>query len=299
MSDRLTRALLLEWRRARRKNAAGITYCGKTAFRWGERTYVMGIVNVSPDSFSGDGIESVDEAVAQAHRFAADGVDIIDIGGESTRPGTAPKSTEESIKEELRRVIPVLERLAGKINIPLSIDTYKYEVACQALDSGAQMINDIWGLKRDPSLAKLAAERNVPMVLMANHREEPQRHIMPAILANLKWSVDTALDAGVPWDNIIIDPGIGFGKTVTQNLEIIRRLDELKVLGMPVLLATSRKSFIGLTLDLPPDQRLEGTAASIAIGIARGADMVRVHDVPEMLRVCQISDAIIRGPVSQ
>ncbi len=299
MSDRLTRALLLEWRRARRKNATGITYCGKTAFRWGERTYVMGIVNVSPDSFSGDGIGNVDEAVAQAHRFAAEGVDIIDIGGESTRPGTAPKSTEESIKEELRRVIPVLERLAGKINIPLSIDTYKYEVACQALDSGAQMINDIWGLKHDPSLAKLAAERNVPMVLMANHREEPQRHIMPAILANLKWSVDTALDAGVPWDNIIIDPGIGFGKTVTQNLEIIRRLDELKVLGMPVLLATSRKSFIGLTLDLPPDQRLEGTAASIAIGIARGADMVRVHDVPEMLRVCQISDAIIRGPVSQ
>ena len=255
----------------------------------------MGIINASPDSFSGDGIASVDEAVAQAHRFVAEGVDVIDIGGESTRPGTTPQSTEESIKQELRRVIPVLERLAGKIEVPLSIDTYRYEVARQALDAGAKMINDIWGLKRDPTLAKLAAERSVPIILMANQREEPQRYIMPAVLSDLKWSVDTALDAGVPWDNIIIDPGIGFGKTVAQNLEIIRRLDEMKVLGRPVLLATSRKSVIGLTLDLPPDQRLEGTAATIAIGIARGADMVRVHDVKEMMRVCRMSDAIVRG----
>ncbi len=288
----------MRWRESRGSNALGITYCGKTVLRWGERTYVMGIVNVSPDSFSGDGIANVNEAVAQAHRFAAEGIDIIDIGGESTRPGTVPKSTEESIKEESRRVMPVLRRLAGKIKVPLSIDTYKYEVACQALDTGVKMINDIWGLKRDPRLAKLAAERNVPIVLMANHREKTQRHIMPAILAYLKWSIDKALDAGVPWENIIIDPGIGFGKTVAQNLEIIRRLGELKVLGRPILLATSRKSFIGLTLDLSPDQRLEGTAASIAIGIAKGADMVRVHDVPEMLRVCRISDAIVRDRVS-
>jgi dihydropteroate synthase len=163
------------------------------------------------------------------------------------------------------------------------------------MDAGAQMINDIWGLKRDPGLARLAAERNVPIVLMANQRDEPLRYIMPAVISNLKWSMDTALNAGVPWDNIIIDPGIGFGKTVEQNLEIIRRLDELKVLGRPILLATSRKSVIGLTLNLPSGQRQEGTAATIAIGIAKGADMVRVHDVPEMLRVCRMSDAIIRG----
>jgi len=299
MANRMTKASLLEWRRVRGGDAIGVTCCGKTAFRWGERTYVMGIVNVSPDSFSGDGIDSAEEAVAQAHRFADDGVDIVDIGGESTRPGTAPRSTEESIKQELSRVMPVLKKLAGKIKVPLSIDTYKYEVARQALDTGAQMINDIWGLRQDTRLARLVAERNVPILLMANHREEPHRHIMPAILADLKWSIDTALDAGVPWNNIIIDPGIGFGKTVAQNLEIMRRLGELKVLGRPVLLATSRKSIIGFTLELPPDQRLEGTAATIAIGIANGADMVRVHDVPEMLRVCRMSDAIIRGHMKQ
>lgn len=300
MANRLTGDSLVKWRETRGSaNTAGVTYCGKKALHWGEKTYVMGIVNVSPESFSGDGIVSVDEAVAQAHRFAAEGVDIIDIGGESTRPGTAPKSTKESIKQELRRVMPVLKRLDGKIEVPISIDTYKYEVACQALDTGVQMINDQWGLKHDPRLAKLAAERKVPLVLMANQREEPQRYIMPAVLANLKWSMDTALDAGVPWDNIIVDPGIGFGKTLEQNLEIIRRFDELKVLGRPILLATSRKSVIGLTLNLPLDQRLEGTAATIAIGIARGADMVRVHDVRAMMRVCRMSDAIIRGRVSK
>jgi dihydropteroate synthase len=295
MTNRLTKASLLKWHKTRGSSAKGITRCGKTAFHWGEKTYVMGIVNVSPDSFSGDGIDNVDEAVARAHRLAAEGVDIVDIGGESTRPGTTPKSTSESIKQELRRVIPVLEKLAGKIDVPLSIDTYRYEVAQQALDAGAQMINDIWGLKRDPRLAKLVAERNVPIILMANQREELQRYIMPAVISNLKWSMDTALDAGVPWDNIIIDPGIGFGKTVEQNLEIIRRLDKLKVLGRPILLATSRKSVIGLTLNLPPEQCQAGTAATIAIGIANGADMVRVHEVREMMRVCRMSDAVIRG----
>jgi dihydropteroate synthase len=161
------------------------------------------------------------------------------------------------------------------------------------------MINDIWGLKRDPRLARLATERNAPIILMANQREELQRYIMPAVISNLKWSIDTALDAGVPWDSIIIDPGIGFGKTAEQNIEIIRRLDELKVLGRPILLATSRKSVIGRTLNLPPDQCQEGTAATIAIGIAKGADMVRVHDVREMMRVCRMSDAIVRGRASK
>jgi dihydropteroate synthase len=251
----------------------------------------MGIINVSPDSFSGDGLSSVDAAVAQAQRFVAEGVDILDVGGESTRPNSAPMTVDE----ELRRVIPVLERLAGKVKVPLSVDTYKFEVARRALEAGAEMINDIWGLKREPRLAELAADRGVPVILMSNQRDRPVRNIVPAVLSNLKRAVDLALDAGVPWENIIIDPGIGFGKTLEQNLELVRRLDELKVLGRPVLLGTSRKSMIGLVLNLPAEERLEGTAASIAIGIARGADMVRVHDVKEMMRVCRMSDAIVRG----
>ncbi len=256
----------------------------------------MGIINMSPESFAGDGLNNINDAVLQAQRFVNEGVDIIDIGGESTRPGTRPKSARESTDQELRRVIPLIDRLlAGKITVPLSIDTYKYDIARRALDAGAQMINDIWGLEHDRRLAELAAERGVPVILMANQRERPCRYIMPVVLSNLKRSTDMALDAGVAWENIIVDPGIGFGKTVEQNLEIIRRFNELKILGRPILLATSRKSMIGLTLDLPPDQRLEGTAASIAIGIAKGADMVRVHDVREMQRVCRMSDAIIRG----
>jgi dihydropteroate synthase len=252
---------------------------------------VMGIINVSPDSFSGDGLSSVDAAVAQAQRFVAEGVDILDVGGESTRPNSAPMTVDE----ELRRVIPVLERLAGKVKVPLSVDTYKFEVARRALEAGAEMINDIWGLKREPRLAELAADRGVPVILMSNQRDRPVRNIVPAVLSNLKRAVDLALDAGVPWENIIIDPGIGFGKTLEQNLELVRRLDELKVLGRPVLLGTSRKSMIGLVLDLSAEERLEGTAASIAIGIAKGVDMVRVHDVKEMIRVSRMSDAIIRA----
>lgn len=294
MSTRLNNAELLKWRQLRSKGARGTTKCGTATFIWGERTYVMGILNVSPDSFSGDGIAGIDKAVEQARRFDAEGVDIIDIGGESTRPGTTPRSTREIIDTQLARVIPVLKKLLPGITAPVSIDTYHYEVARKALDSGAVMINDIWGLEKEPRLANLAAERNVPIILMANHRDKPQRHIMPSITKILKKATDTALNAGVPWDNIIIDPGIGFGKTVAQNLEIIRRLSELKKLGRPILLATSRKSAIGLTLNLPPDQRLEGTAATIAIGINNGADIVRVHDVPGMIRICRMSDAIVR-----
>ena len=251
----------------------------------------MGIINVSPDSFSGDGLNNVDAAVAQAQRFVAEGVDMLDVGGESTRPNSSPISVDE----ELRRVIPVLERLAGKTNVPLSVDTYKFEVARRAVDAGAEMLNDIWGLKQEPRLAALAAEKAVPIILMSNQRDKPQPNIVPAVIADLKRAIDLALDAGVPWENIIVDPGVGFGKTLEQNLELVRRLDELKVLGRPVLLGTSRKSMIGLVLELPPEQRLEGTEASIAIGIARGADIIRVHDVKEMIRVCRMSDAIIRG----
>jgi len=251
----------------------------------------MGVINVSPDSFSGDGLTGVEAALAQARGFVAEGVDMLDVGGESTRPGSAPISVDE----ELRRVIPVLERLTGEVALPVSVDTYKLEVARHALDAGAQMINDIWGLKQEPRLAELAAQRGVPIILMSNQRDKPRRNIVPAVLSDLKKSIDLALDAGVAWDNIIVDPGVGFGKTLEQNLDLVRRLDELKVLGRPILLGTSRKSMIGLVLDLPPEQRLEGTAASIAIGIAKGADIVRVHDVQEMIRVCRMSDAIVRG----
>jgi dihydropteroate synthase len=291
MAGRLNKASLLKWRQARGSSSPGVTRCGKTTFYWEERTYVMGIVNVSPDSFSGDGLDSVDAAVAQAQRFVTEGVDMLDVGGESTRPDSSPISVDE----ELRRVIPVLERLTGNVKVPLSVDTYKLDVARKALDAGAEMINDVWGLKQEPRLAELAAERGTPIILMSNQRDKPQRNIVPAVIEDLKRSIDLALDSGVPWDNIIVDPGIGFGKTLEQNLEMVRRLDELRVLGRPVLLGTSRKSMIGLILDLPAEQRLEGTAASTAIGIARGADIIRVHDVKEMIRVCRMSDAIIRG----
>ena len=291
MTDRMSKASLAKWRKARGGTSPGVTHCGETTFCWGERTYVMGIINVSPDSFSGDGLASVDAAVAQAHRFADEGVDMLDVGGESTRPNSAPITVDE----ELRRVIPVLERLAGKVKVPLSVDTYKFEVARRAVYSGAEMLNDIWGLKQEPRLAELATEQGLPIILMSNQRDKPVKNIVPAVLSDLKRAVDLALNAGVPWENIIVDPGVGFGKTLEQNLELVRRIDGLKVLGRPVLLGTSRKSMIGLVLNLPAEERLEGTAASIAIGIARGADMVRVHDVKEMMRVCRMSDAIVRG----
>jgi dihydropteroate synthase len=282
----------------------GSTPCGRNVFHWGQRTYVMGVINVSPDSFSGDGLADGEEAVARAKRLASEGADIIDIGGESTRPGSTPLSPDE----ELRRVIPVVEKLAQEISLPLSVDTYKLEVARQALNAGANMINDIWGLQKEPGLAELAAQKGVPIVLMSNQRDSPYADIMPAVIADLKRAIQQALGAGMPWENIIIDPGIGFGKTQEQNLEILQRLEELKMLGRPILLGSSRKSFIGWVLDLTPeqrsnkvtfippgDQRLEGTAATIAIGIAKGVDIVRVHDVKEMARVCKMSDAIVRG----
>jgi len=272
----------------------GITCCGNMEFRWGKRTYVMGIVNVDPDSFSGDGLRDAESAIAQGKRFAAEGADIIDVGGESTRPGFEPVSADE----EMRRVMPVIERLAGELSVPVSIDTYKSEVARRAVAAGARMINDVWELKRDPKLARVAAEAGVPLVISQNQRESRFHDFLSELIASLKKSMQIALDAGVAWDNIIIDPGVGFGKTVEQNMEIVRRLAELKALGRPILLGTSRKSFIGHVLDLPVDQRLEGTAATVAIGIANGADMVRVHDVAQMVRVVKMSDAIVRGKQS-
>lgn len=283
-------------------NKLGTTRCGNTEFRWGERTYVMGIINLSPDSFSGDGITDLKAVVDQAHRFVSEGADILDIGGESTRPGSSPIPVDE----EIRRVVPVIERLASEIDIPLSIDTYKTEVARQALMAGAAMINDQWGLKKDRGLAELSAEWGTPLILMSNQRDKGgydagiQRDtayyddLMTEVTSSLENSVGLALKLGVPPENIIVDPGIGFGKTWRQELEIIRRLDELQRLNRPILIGPSRKSFIGMVLDLPTNERLEGTAAAIAIGIAKGADIVRVHDLRQMLRVCQVSDAIVR-----
>jgi dihydropteroate synthase len=282
----------------------GYTRCGGSILYWGKRTYIMGVINVSPDSFSGDGLGDVEEAVIKARRLAAEGADILDIGGESTRPD-APQI---SVDEELRRVIPVVEKLARDISVPLSVDTYKLEVAREALDAGAAMINDIWGLKKEPRLAELAAQKGVPIALMSNQRGAPCQDIISTVISDLDRAIQQALSAGVPWENIIVDPGIGFGKKQEQNLEILRRLDELKALGRPILLGSSRKSVIGWVLDLTPeqksrekvfvapgDERLEGTAATIAIGIVKGADIVRVHNVREIARVCKMSDAIVRG----
>ena len=282
----------------------GSTSCGSSNFRWGQRTYIMGVVNVSPDSFSGDGIADAEQAIAKGKQLASEGADIIDIGGESTRPGSTPVSTEE----ELRRVVPVVAKLAKEVSVPVSVDTYKLEVARQTLDAGANMINDIWGLRKEPALADLAAQRSVPVILMSNQRDSHCQDIIPAVISDLKRAIKQALTAGVSWENIIIDPGVGFGKTQEQNLEILQRLEELKVLCRPILLGSSRKSFIGWVLDLTPeqrskevtfvppsDERLEGTAATIAIGIAKGVDIVRVHDVREMALVCRMSDALVRG----
>ena len=282
----------------------GSTRCGRSVFHWGERTYIMGVINVSPDSFSGDGLQDVEGTVSRARRLVDEGADIIDVGGESTRPD----SPTIPIDEELRRVIPVLEKLAQNLSVPLSVDTYKLEVANQALNAGANMINDIWGLKKEPGLAELAAKTGVPLSLMSNQRGAPSQDIIPTVISDLDRAIQQALGAGVPWENIIVDPGIGFGKKQRQNLELLWRLDELKALGRPILLGSSRKSFIGWVLDLTPeqrsrdkafvppgDQRLEGTAATVAIGIVKGADIVRVHDVKEMAKVCKMSDAIVRG----
>ena len=270
----------------------GVTRCGTLEMEWGKRTYIMGIVNVTPDSFSGDGLGyDVEAALEEALRFQAEGADIIDVGGESTRPGSTPLDASE----EMRRVIPVVRRLASRLRVPISVDTYKSEVAQEALDAGASMLNDVWGLKHDSSLATLAARVGVPIVLMHNQRGTAYSDLVPDVLGSLKASMDRALEAGVLVENVILDPGIGFGKTAEHNLEILRRLEEIKGLGRPILVGTSRKSTIGLVLDLPVEERLEGTAATVALSIARGADVVRVHDVRAMARVARMADAIVRG----
>ena len=270
-----------------------LTTIGGIPFHWGSRTYVMGVVNVTPDSFSGDGVsDDVDAAVARAECFVAEGADIIDIGGESTRPG-APEVGED---EEIRRVIPVIRKLKSEIKVPVSIDTYKHRVAEAAVSAGADMINDVWGLKRDPLIARVAAGFQVPLVVTASQRDRQVKNIIPAILRHLRWAVSRAEDSGVCPENILIDPGFGFGKTVSQNVEVVRHLKRLKVLGKPILLGASLKSTIGKILgDIPATQRLEGTLAAHILGIANGVDIVRVHDVGAHVRAVRIADAIVRG----
>ena len=277
-------------------------------FNWGDRTYVMGILNLTPDSFSGDGLAGLDleAALRQAEGFVVAGADILDVGGESTRPGAAIVSAQQ----EMDRVLPLISGLAEEFDTLISIDTYKAQVAAEALRLGASMLNDVWGLKADPELAGIAAEANVPVILMHN-RSNPSNaevkeqlgpryigmaydDLLEDVKAELVQSVDLAHQAGIPDERIILDPGIGFGKTVEQNLELLNRLDEIRSLGYPVLLGPSRKSFIGYTLDLPLDDRVEGTAAAVAVGITRGADIIRVHDVPQMIRTARMTDAIVR-----
>lgn len=279
---------------------------------FGKRTFIMGVLNITPDSFSGDGLltgnDLLKNALGRAEEFLEEGADILDIGGESTRPGAQTVSVEE----ELARVLPVIKAIrANGINSPISIDTYKAVVAEAALDAGADWINDVWALRGDPGMGEVAAKHNSPLVLMHNCSKPsqvalqqqlggryvgvPYDNLLEDVKRELMESVFIAHKAAVPDSNIILDPGIGFGKTVEQNLELVNRLDEIKALGFPVLLGPSRKSFIGYTLNLPPEERLEGTAAVCAVGIVRGADILRVHDVQTILRIARMTDAILKN----
>ncbi len=283
---------------------------------WGSRTFIMGIINVTPDSFSGDGLIDKDNvknaAVEKASFFIKDGVDILDIGGESTRPGADFVSEDE----EISRVVPTI--IAIRTNYPhitISVDTYKANVAREAIKAGADWINDVWGLRADPKMGAVAAESQVPVILMHNRLKPGSSEIeerlggryvgteyddlINDIRNELMESVSLARQNGIKDENVILDPGIGFGKTVSQNLELLDRLDDIKALGYPLLVGPSRKSFIGYTLDLPPEDRIEGTAAAVALAIDRGADIIRVHDVRYMTRVARMTDAIVRRSKNQ
>lgn len=263
------------------------------------RSYLMGVLNVTPDSFSDGGrFFKLEEAVKQGLKLAEEGADIIDIGGESTRPGSEPVP----IDEELRRVIPVIEELYKEIQVPISIDTYKSRVAKEALDSGALMVNDISGLRFDPEMKKVVAEYDVPVILMhiqgtpRNMQENPKYdNLIGNLKSYLKDSISIAEEAGISEDKIIVDPGIGFGKTLDDNLRILKNLSEFRSLGKPVMIGVSRKSFIGKILDLPTDKRLEGSLAALAVAIMNGANILRVHDVKESKRVAKLVDAILKS----
>jgi dihydropteroate synthase len=265
-----------------------IAEIGGRRFEWGSRTYVMGIVNTTPDSFSGDGLGAdVGGAVAQGLRMVREGADMLDVGGESTRPG----HTAVSVAEEIARTETVIRRLAREAGVPVSIDTYKQEVAEAAVKAGATVLNDVWGLTRSPAIAELAARSGCALVVMHNQEgTDYSTDLMTEIKRFLRAAVARAIAAGVPHEKVIVDPGIGFGKTAEHNWEVMRRFGELRELGHPILIGTSRKSFIGKLLDLPADQRLEGTISTNVAAVLRGADIVRVHDVLSLTRAVRVAD---------
>ena len=261
-------------------------------FNFNDKTYIMGILNVTPDSFSDGGkYNEVELAVERAKKLIEDGADIIDIGGESTRPNAEFVSEEE----EIARVVPIIEALRKELDIPISIDTYKSKTAEAAIKAGADIINDVWGFKKDSNMAKIAAKYNVPVILMHNREAKPYKNLMQDVILDLVESISIALDAGVERNKIILDPGIGFAKTLEENLQVMNNLEQIIHLGYPVLLGTSRKSMIGLTLDLPVDERVEGTVATTVMGIMKGARIIRVHDVLENKRAALMTDAIIKS----
>ena len=273
------------------------TRLGTQTLVWGERTYVMGILNVTPDSFSGDGLlatggDAVTRALDAARTMVADGADILDVGGESSRPGHEPVP----VAAELARVIPVIEALHAALpDMPLSVDTIKPEVASAALAAGASLINDVWGVASDDRQLRLAAEQEVPIVLMHNRAEPRYTNLIPEVIGGLQAAIDRALEAGIAWDSILVDPGFGFGKTPEHNLALLRHLADFRLLGRPILLGTSRKSTLGRVLDLPPAERVEATVATTALAAAAGVDIVRVHDVRPNVRAARMADAIWRS----
>ena len=278
----------------------GETRIGGRAFRWGERTHVMGIVNVTPDSFSGDGILAggdpedawVARAVDLSRLMADEGVDIVDVGGESSRPGHVAVATAE----EIARVVPVIAAIRRVLpGLPISVDTTKPEVAAAAIDAGANLVNDVWGVAEDDALARLAAERAVPLVVMHNRAEARYTALLPEILGDLARALDRALAAGCRWESLLVDPGFGFGKAPEHNLALLRDLASLRLLGRPIVIGTSRKSTLGKVLDLPPEERLEATLATTALAAAAGVDVVRVHDVRPNVRAARMADAVVRA----
>jgi dihydropteroate synthase len=274
------------------------TRIGRTMFRWGERTFVAGIVNVTPDSFSGDGLlagsagGAVQRAREQARAMVAEGADLLDIGGESTRPGHALVGVDE----ELARTIPVIRAIRADLpGIPLSIDTTKPAVAEAAIEAGADLLNDVWGVGPDPGMASIAAEHGLPLFVMHNRAEAPYDDLLAEVIADLSAAIERAVAAGCAVESLIVDPGFGFGKTPEHNLELLRRLAELHVLGRPIMLGTSRKSTLGRVLDLPVEERLEATLATTALAAAAGIDLVRVHDVQANVRAARLVDAVARA----
>ena len=274
----------------------GATRIGPQTFAWGRRTHLMGVLNATPDSFSGDGLlvaaDPVAAALDQARRMVAEGADLLDVGGASSRPGHQPVEAAE----EIARVVPVIRAIAADMPAaPISIDTTSPEVAAAALDAGAHLLNDVWGVSDDPAMVRLAAARGVPIVVMHNRARPEYRDVVAEVIADLRAALDRALEAGVPPDDLIVDPGFGFGKTPDHNLALLANLGALRSLGRPVLLGTSRKSTLGRLLDLPPDQRVEATVATTVLGVMARVDIVRVHDVRENARAALVADAVVRG----